>query len=87
MLPEIEIDYLTEDEDEKELCRCYWLLNTEEQELFDAKEKFRYTLAELSLNFRLKPRQIHTKVAKYSRAYIKKSKCDLCANADSFSES
>ncbi len=79
MLPEIEIDYLTEDEDEKELCRCYWLLNTEEQELFDAKEKFRYTLAELSLNFRLKPRQIHNKVAKYSRAYIKKSKCDLCA--------
>ncbi|WP_338793588.1 hypothetical protein [Bernardetia sp. MNP-M8] len=78
MLPEIEIDYLTEDEDEKELCRCYWLLNTEEQELFDAKEKFRYTLAELSLNFRLKPRQIHNKVAKYSRAYIKKSKCDLC---------
>ncbi|WP_375563239.1 hypothetical protein ACE193_12055 [Bernardetia sp. OM2101] len=78
MLPEIEIDYLTEDEDEKELCRCYWLLNTEEQELFDAKEKFRYTLAELSLNFRLKPRQIHTKVARFSRAYIKKSKCDLC---------
>jgi hypothetical protein len=78
MLPEIEIDYLTEDEDEKELCRCYWLLNTEEQELFDAKEKFRYTLAELSLNFRLKPRQIHTKIARYSRAYIKKSKCDLC---------
>lgn len=78
MLPEIEIDYLTEDEDEKELCRCYWLLNTEEQELFDAKEKFRYTLAELSLNFRLKPRQIHNKVARYSRAYIKKSKCDLC---------
>ncbi|WP_338759812.1 hypothetical protein WAF17_12360 [Bernardetia sp. ABR2-2B] len=78
MLPEIELDYLTEDEDEKELCRCYWLLNTEEQELFDAKEKFRYTLAELSLNFRLKPRQIHNKVAQYSRAYIKKSKCDLC---------
>ncbi len=78
MLPEIEIDYLTEDADEKELCRCYWLLNTEEQELFDAKEKFRYTLAELSLNFRLKPRQIHDKVARFSRAYIKKSKCDLC---------
>ncbi|WP_291725007.1 hypothetical protein [Bernardetia sp.] len=78
MLPEIEIDYLTEDEDERELCRCYWLLNTEEQELFDAKEKFRYTLSELALNFRLKPRQIHNKVAQYSRAYIKKSKCDLC---------
>ena len=78
MLPEIEIDYLTEDEDERELCRCYWLLNTEEQELFDAKEKFRYTLSELALNFRLKPSQIHNKVAKYSRAYIKKSKCDLC---------
>ncbi|WP_338815225.1 hypothetical protein V9L05_09115 [Bernardetia sp. Wsw4-3y2] len=84
MLPEIEIDYLTEDEDEKELCRCYWLLNTEEQELFDAKEKFRYTLAELSLNFRLKPRQIHNKVAKYSRAYIKKSKCDLCGMPNHF---
>lgn len=78
MLPEIEIDYLTEDKDDKELCRCYWLLNTEEQELFDANEKFRYTLAELSLNFRLKPRQIHTKVARCSRAYIKKSMCDLC---------
>jgi hypothetical protein len=78
MLPEIEIDYLTEDADEKELCRCYWLLNVEEQELFEAKEKFRYTLAELSLNFRLKPRQIHAKVARFSRAYIKKSKCDLC---------
>lgn len=78
MLPEIEIDYLTEDQDEKELCRCYWLLNVEEQELFEAKEQFRYTLAELSLNFRLKPRQIHDKVARFSRAYIKKSKCDLC---------
>ena len=38
----------------------------------------------MTLNFRLKPRQIHVKVARYSRAYIKKSKCDLCGTPTHF---
>ncbi|WP_154657038.1 hypothetical protein [Hugenholtzia roseola] len=69
LIPEIGLEFFTEDETDRELCKTYWLIE---------EDAFRYTIAEVGLRFRLKPAQVQRRVRAFCRAFIKKSRCQLC---------
>lgn len=69
LIPEIGLEFFTDDEADRELCKAYWLLEG---------DRFRYTIAEVGLRFRLKPAQVQRRVRAFCRAFIRKSRCQLC---------